>query len=167
MVGKTMPKKCLSNNACPLIRGYDAIGDWWSLVIVSRVMFAGGSRFGEIQESLGVARNILTARLKKLVAEGILEKVPASDGSAYHEYVLTEKGRGLFKVIVALREWGERYARTPAGCGGAAAAAVVDAATGKPIRGVEVRSADGRALGPEDLRVAPVAAAADDTRPAT
>lgn len=156
-----MAKKCLSNDRCPLVRGYDAIGDWWSLVIVSRVMFAGSSRFGEIQEGLGVARNILTARLKKLVAEGILAKVPAADGSAYHAYVLTEKGRGLYKVIVALREWGEQYARAPAGCG--VASPVVDAASGRPIRGVEVRAADGRALGPEDLRVAP---AAGDARPA-
>ncbi len=146
-----MVKKCLSNDACPMVRGYDAIGDWWSLVIVSRVMLAGSRRFGEIQESLGVARNILTSRLKKLVAEGILQKVPASDGSAYHEYVLTEKGRGLYKVIVALREWGEAYCRPPGAC--ADGPPIVDAAKGKPIRAVEVRSADGRVLGPGDLRV--------------
>ena len=80
-----MSKKCLSNSDCPLIRGYDAIGDWWSLVIVSRVMFAGSSRFGDIQESLGVARNILTARLKKLVAEAELDKA-----------ILKEAARGNF-----------------------------------------------------------------------
>ena len=64
-------------------------------------------RFGEFQKSLGTARNILTARLRKLVDRGVLERVSASDGSAYQEYVLTEKGRGLDVVLVALRQWGE------------------------------------------------------------
>src|SRR5262245_48972289 len=101
-----MKRKCLVKAKCAVARALDTIGDWWSLLII-RDAFFGKRRFGEFQKSLGVARNILTVRLKKLVSRGVLEVVPASDGSAYREYVLTEKGRGLDIVLVALREWGE------------------------------------------------------------
>lgn len=77
---------------CPVARSVDAIGDWWSLLIV-RDAFDGSRRFGEFQRSLGVAKNILSARLRTLVAGGILESVPAPDGGAHNEYELTEKGR--------------------------------------------------------------------------
>src|SRR3954454_2407742 len=93
------------DSECPVARSVDAIGDWWSLLIV-RDAFAGKRRFGEFQRSLGVAKNILAARLKKLVADGVMELVPASDGSAFKEYALTEKGRSLLLVIVALGQWG-------------------------------------------------------------
>ena len=92
--------------ACPVARSLDAIGDGWSLLIV-RDAFDGLRRFGEFQKNLGMAKNILSDRLRTLTAHGILEAAPASDGSAYQEYVLTEKGRGLFPVIVGLRQWGE------------------------------------------------------------
>jgi len=97
---------------CLIARPLDAIGDWWSLLIV-RDAFDGLRRFGEFQKSLGVAKNILSARLRSLVAHGILEIVPAPDGSAHNEYALTEKGRGLFYVLVALRQWGETYFSGP------------------------------------------------------
>ncbi|WP_344746076.1 helix-turn-helix domain-containing protein [Streptosporangium vulgare] len=80
------------DSECPVARSVDAIGDWWSLLIV-RDAFDGSRRFGEFQRSLGVAKNILTARLRALVAGGVLESVPASDGSAYREYVLTPKAK--------------------------------------------------------------------------
>lgn len=94
--------------ACPVARSLDAIGDGWSLLIV-RDAFDGLRRFGEFQKNLGMAKNILSDRLRTLTAHGILEAAPASDGSAYQEYVLTEKGRGLFPVIVGLRQWGEDH----------------------------------------------------------
>ena len=93
----------LEGAACPVARALDAIGDWWSLLIV-RDAFDGVRRFGEFQKSLGVAKNILSDRLRTLVAHDILAAVPASDGSAYQEYVLTEKGQALFPVIVGLRQ---------------------------------------------------------------
>lgn len=144
-----MKKTCLAGDDCPLSRAYNAIGDWWSLLIVTRVLLGGLRRFGAIQEDLGMAKNILTARLRKLVAEGILEKVPASDGSLYQEYAPTEKGRDLYKVVIALRQWGE--ARCPAT--GDLANTLVDRKRGKPIPPIEVRSADGRVLGPDDVTV--------------
>jgi DNA-binding HxlR family transcriptional regulator len=133
---------------CPVARSVDAIGDWWSLLIV-RDAFDGSRRFGEFQRSLGVAKNILTARLRALVAGGVLESVPASDGSAYREYVLTPKGKALFPVIVALRQWGEQNFFAP----GEPHSQMVDSRQGHPLRALEVRSADGRLLNPDDITV--------------
>jgi len=97
-----MRRTSFAKAQCPIARSLDAIGDWWSLLII-RDAFLGKRRFGEFQKSLGVAKNILTVRLRALVDDGILKTAPASDGSAYQEYVLTPKGRGLFPVLVALR----------------------------------------------------------------
>jgi DNA-binding HxlR family transcriptional regulator len=101
-------RKSLGGADCPIARSLDAIGDWWSLLII-RDAFLGLRRFGEFQRNLGLAKNILTVRLRTLVALGILEVGPASDGSAYHEYVLTQKGRDLLPVLVALRQWGDDH----------------------------------------------------------
>ena len=147
-----MQKKCLANEACPLSRGYNAIGDWWSLLIVSQLLLNGPRRFGEIQESLKLARNILTARLKKLVEEGIVEKVSAVDGRAHQPYALTATGHDLYTVVVALRQWGDAHFPMAGECGGYV---LVDAKRGEAIPPVQVRSADGRVLGPGDLRIAP------------
>ena len=86
------------NADCPVARSLDVLGDWWSLLII-RESLVGKRRFSEFQKSLGLAKNILTVRLRKLVADGIFKTVPASDGSRHQEYLLTEKGEGLFYVI--------------------------------------------------------------------
>ncbi|MFF7360889.1 winged helix-turn-helix transcriptional regulator [Streptomyces sp. NPDC008125] len=142
---------------CPVARSVDAIGDWWSLLIV-RDAFDGSRRFGEFQRSLGVAKNILTARLRALVAGGVLETVPASDGSAYREYVLTAKGEALFPVVVALRQWGEQNFFAP----GEPHSRMVDREQGQQLRALEVRAADGRRLGPDDMVVRKVVRAVTD-----
>ena len=136
------------DSECPVARSVNAIGDWWSLLIV-RDAFDGSRRFGEFQRSLGVAKNILTARLRTLVAGGVLASVPASDGSAYREYVLTPKGEALFPVIVALRQWGEQHYFSP----GEPHSELVDRREGQRLRPLEVRSADGRRLDPGDTAV--------------
>jgi DNA-binding HxlR family transcriptional regulator len=135
---------------CPVARSLGAIGDGWSLLIV-RDAFDGIRRFGEFQRSLGMARNILSARLRMLVAHGIFDLVPASDGSAYQEYVLTEKGKGLFTLIIGLRQWGEAFFYEP----GEAHSRMVDREHGRPVRTLELRAEDGRLLGAEDcVRIA-------------
>src|SRR5260370_14460718 len=103
-----MRHKSFKAHLCPVARSLDTIGEWWSLLIV-RDALTGTRRFSDFQKRLGLAKNVLSARLKKLVACGIMEQVPASDGSAYREYALTPKGRELFPVIVALRQWGESH----------------------------------------------------------
>jgi DNA-binding HxlR family transcriptional regulator len=104
-----MPKRLTHEGAeCPVARAVDIVGDRWSLLIV-RDAFDGISRFSEFQRNLGLAKNILSSRLRELVAHGILEVRPAADGSAYHDYALTQKGRDLFAILVSLRQWGEGH----------------------------------------------------------
>lgn len=132
---------------CPVARALDAIGDWWSLLIV-RDAFDGLHRFGDFQQNLGIAKGMLSARLHKLVRLGVLELVPASDGSAYQEYALTKKGRDLFPVVVGLRQWGEAhlYAR------GERHSDLVDQA-GQPVGKLVLPSRDGRPLTWSDTTV--------------
>jgi len=133
---------------CGVARPLDAIGDWWSLLIV-RDAFDGSRRFGEFQKNLGLAKNILSARLRNLVAHGIMDVLPASDGGSYQEYRLTEKGRGLFPLLVALRQWGEDFFFEP----DEAHVLLVDKRAGLPVRRLELRAQDGRILGAEDTEV--------------
>ena len=135
---------------CPVARSLDAIGDWWSLLIL-RDAFLGKRRFGEFQKSLGVARNILSARLHALVDDGILTTVPASDGSAYQDYVLTAKGRGVFPVLVALRQWSEEFSDAPE----TITTLLVDREKGRPVRTLELRAQDGRLLRGDDTTLKP------------
>src|ERR1700760_4358868 len=107
-----MQRKSMSESVCPAARSLDSIGDWWTLLIV-RDASLGVRRFSDFQRSLGMGRNILSARLKKMVADGVMKMAPAGDGSAYQEYHLTEKGEALLPVLVAMRQWGERYLYRP------------------------------------------------------
>lgn len=134
---------------CPVARSVDAIGDWWSLLIV-RDAFDGSRRFNEFQRSLGVAKNILAARLRDLVANEILETTPISEGSPYQEYKLTEKGRALFPVIVALRQWGEAFSFADS----EPHSELLDRRDGRPLAPLEVHAHDGRLLTPDDVAVA-------------
>jgi DNA-binding HxlR family transcriptional regulator len=83
-----MRRTCLKTAKCPVARSLDVVGDWWTLLIV-RDALKGTRRFGEFQKSLGMAKNILSARLREMVAAGIMEIRPAEDGSAHNEYHLT------------------------------------------------------------------------------
>jgi len=137
-------------NACAIARSLGAIGDYWSLLII-RDALAGKRRFGEFQKSLGLAKNILSARLQKLVERGILATAPASDGTAYKEYILTPKGRELYLVVVALWQWGEEFCFAP----GELTYDMVDKDTHKPFQPLELKARDGRVLGPMDMRARP------------
>ena len=106
----------------------------------------GRRRFGEFQKSLGLAKNILTMRLRTLVDQGILKMAPASDGSAYREYVPTPKGRGVFPILVALRQWSEAFDERPHEI----ATILVDRKKGRPVRKLELRAEDGRLLDAAD-----------------
>jgi len=141
-------RRPMSDDTCPVARATELVGDRWSLLIV-RDAFDGTHRFGDFQRSLGVARNILADRLRKLVEAGILATRPASDRSAYQEYVLTAKGEALFPLVVALRQWGEGhlFAR------GERHSVLVDARTGKPVPPMLPRDARGAALAPGAARV--------------
>ncbi|MEV0247065.1 helix-turn-helix domain-containing protein [Nocardia sp. NPDC050712] len=93
---------------CPVARAVDLVGDRWSLLIVRDAM-EGPAAFTEFQRRLGIARNILTDRLRTLVDHGILTTAPVPGGKR-HRYELTEAGQDLFTLVVSLRQWGERHA---------------------------------------------------------
>ena len=135
---------------CPIARSLDAIGDWWSLLIIREALF-GVSRFGEFQKKLRLAKNILTVRLRTLVDQGILATAPAADGSAYQEYQLTPKGRGVFPILVALRQWSEEFDEHP----DQIATILVDRDKGRPVRKLELHSQDGRQLTSADTALKP------------
>lgn len=141
-----MKRTSMEGEACAVARSLDVIGDWWTLLIV-RDALAGLRRFGEFQRSLGAAKNILTTRLRALVAEGILKTAPASDGSAYQEYLLTDKGRALVPVLVALGQWSSEHVFQP----GERCITPVDAARHQPLQVLRPRSLDGRPLADSEV----------------
>jgi DNA-binding HxlR family transcriptional regulator len=143
-----MQRRCLDDSTCPVARSLDSIGDWWTLLIVRDAML-GIRRFSDFQRSLGLARNVLSARLKKMVADGVMTMAPAEDGTSYQEYRLTEKGEGLLPVLVAMRQWGERFLFAP----GEPHPELVEWGSGKALEKMRVRDIDERELGVADLRL--------------
>jgi DNA-binding HxlR family transcriptional regulator len=133
---------------CPIARSLDEIGDWWTLLIV-RDAFHGARRFGEFQRGLGLAKNVLSVRLHKMVADGILEMRRAADGGAHNEYQLTEKGLGLRVILIALRQWGEDNLFSD----GEPTTVMVDKAKGEPIGRLRLTAQDGRVISPLDVEV--------------
>ena len=134
-----MARKRLDNDSCSVARALEEVGDWWSLLIVRQAMF-GSRRYSEFQQQLGIARNILGDRLSRLVDTEVLKKVDVGESGKRYEYRLTDKGRDLFPVLVALRQWGDRW--NP--CPDQAPLVLRDRRTGRPIPRVEVRDAEGQ-----------------------
>jgi DNA-binding HxlR family transcriptional regulator len=105
MLGRTY-----DNQNCSAARALELVGERWSLLIIRDALFAGHSRFGDFQRSLGVAPNILAVRLDSFVEAGLMERRRYSEHLDHYEYLLTAKGRDLAPVIVALTAWGDQYA---------------------------------------------------------
>ncbi len=93
---------------CSIARALEVVGERWTILVL-REAFLGTHRFDEIQRNLGIARNVLQARLERLVSAGILKKVPYQERPTRYEYRLTAKGVDLWPVVVALLQWGDRY----------------------------------------------------------
>jgi len=96
---------------CSVAQTLEVVGDWWSLLIV-RDIFFGVTRFDDIQRRLGIARNTLTDRLDWLSDHGVLTRAPYGDSGNRHEYRLTEKGRDLQPVLLAMVAWGDKWGAT-------------------------------------------------------
>ena len=141
-------RKSLQAEPCPVARSVDSIGDRWSLLII-RDAFDGVRRFSDFQRSLGMARNILSDRLRKLVEAGILELQTASDGTSYQEYVLTRKGQSLFPVVVALRQWGEKHLFAK----NEPHSVLVDKRSGRPVPVMSPQASDGGVLSATEAEV--------------
>lgn len=93
---------------CSIARTVDLLGDWWTPLVL-REAFYGVRRFDDFQQSLGIGRNILTERLRRLVDSGLLERSKYQDRPLRHEYRLTDKGQDFFPVLVAMMRWGDRW----------------------------------------------------------
>ncbi|HXC53535.1 MAG TPA: helix-turn-helix domain-containing protein [Candidatus Limnocylindrales bacterium] len=99
---------------CSVARTVDLLGDWWTPLVI-REAFLGATRFEEFQKGLSIGRNVLTQRLTRLVAEGLLERRQYQDKPRRFEYLLTEKGSDFFDVMLALLRWGDRWLDKGAG----------------------------------------------------
>jgi DNA-binding HxlR family transcriptional regulator len=99
----------MTGRECAIANALAVVGERWSLLVLREAML-GERRFDRFVRNTGASRDILTARLKTLVAAGVLRREQYSDHPPRHEYVLTESGRALQPVLMALMDWGERYA---------------------------------------------------------
>ena len=116
-----------TSQTCSVAAALEVVGERWSLLIVRDVLL-GVRRFEALQKDLGIARNVLQARLTRLVEHGVLERRLYQERPRRYEYILTEKGLELWPTIVALLQWGDKHAPAAAGppvvlehqgCGGA------------------------------------------------
>lgn len=135
----------LAQSECPLARTLEAIGDRWVLMII-RDAFDDVRRFSEFQKRLGLAKNILAVKLKLLVELGVFEIQPASDGSAYKEYVLSPMGRAVFPIVVSMRQWGQQFLFNE----GEDYSILLDNELSEPVETITVRSRAGKELTPAD-----------------
>ncbi|MFC7500397.1 winged helix-turn-helix transcriptional regulator [Enterovirga sp. GCM10030262] len=130
---------------CALPAALEAVGERWSFLIL-RGVFNGLHHFEEFQSTLGIARNILSNRLGRLVENEILEREPDPADRRKVAYRLTPKGRELLPVLIALRQWGERWVS-----GVPSNPVLVDRDSRRPVAQIAVRAADGRSLSLSEL----------------
>lgn len=145
-----MERKSFSDMHCSVAQCLEVVGEWWSLLIV-RDAFLGVTRFDELQERLGISRNVLGQRLNRLVDAGVLTKVPYSEHPPRFDYRLTERGRDLWPVIDALRQWGDKHAAPNGpplrliheGCGQISEPELICSTCGEPIDVRDVKAIPG------------------------
>ena len=143
-------RKRFDHMNCSVARALDLLGEWWTILII-REAFTGARRFEDFQQRLGIARNVLTSRLRRLTEHGVLERVAAQEGGRRKVYRLTRMGRDLLPVLVALMQWGDRWITGP----GREPVRLVERASGLGISRLTVQSPHGRSLGLKDLKVVP------------
>jgi DNA-binding HxlR family transcriptional regulator len=163
---KGMQRTSFRDMNCSVAQFLEVVGEWWSLLIV-RDAFLGVRRFDDFQARLRISRNILTQRLNRLVDNGILKRVSYQDHPPRWEYRLTAKGRDLWHVVIAMRQWGDRWA-APGGpplkikhtaCGRVVQAVAACSHCGEPldVRGVSAVLGPGASEG--DLEHTPLSGA--------
>jgi len=153
-----MRRKRFDHMNCGIAQSLEAFGDWWTLLIV-RDAFFGARRFGDFQRSLGIAKNILSARLAHLVDHGIFERVDVGSEGERFEYRLTPKGEALLTVLTALREWSDEWVFGR----GNEPIIVRHRKTGRRIAKLRVTDAGGAPLTRRDLHIVPGPGATPET----
>lgn len=133
---------------CPVSQALAQLGDQWTLLIVRDVLILGQRRFNELQESIGISRNLLTRRLAQLCDAGILERVRIT-GSKRRAYAATQKCRDLEIVVMALAKWGEKWGTDPH----IHYLALRETATGRPVTIEFVQTDDGKVVDPDNVTV--------------
>lgn len=144
------PKKS-SKLECPVANALDVIGDYWSMMILRDLMIFGGTRrFDVLCDALDISRNILTERLRNLVAREIVRKVPVSEGARRMEYKLTRKGWALVPVLLSMGQWCSLWEEET---DESDSYKFVDSRKGEQVVVPGVQSVDGKPLGPADIRM--------------
>jgi DNA-binding HxlR family transcriptional regulator len=138
----------LANRQCSMARAMAVVGDRWSILIL-REAFYGVKRFDEFEYYVGIAPNILSNRLKKLVDAGVMTRVPLPEHAGRYDYVLTGKGRDFFPAYLALKKWGDDWLAEPAG----PQVVFREREAGRAVRYPELRAASGKPLTLEDVEV--------------
>lgn len=145
-----MERKSFSEMDCSVAQCLEVIGEWWTMLIV-RDAFLGVTRFEDFRRNLGISRNILQHRLGRLVDAGVLVRVPYSEHPPRDDYRLTDKGRDLWPVLMAMRQWGDTHAAPNGpplqivhdGCGASGPQRLVCGACGEPIGPRDVHAVPG------------------------
>lgn len=155
-----MKKASFADMECSVARSLEIVGEWWTLLIV-RDAFLGVTRFDDFAKRLGIARNVLTARLDTLVEHGVMVRVPYEEGTRpRYDYRLTEKGKALWPVLTMLRQWGDTWVvgegREPLvvehrGCGHVTTAHLACDHCGERLEGRDVCARPGPGLSDPDL----------------
>jgi len=153
-----MQRKSFAGMECPIARGLERVGEWWSILIL-RDAFHGLTRFDQFQKSLPIATNMLTRRLNALVEAGLLERRRYSERPPRDEYVLTDRGREFRPVLIALMAWGNRHFAAEG-----VSSQLVDVETGEPADPVMIDRASGRPIDDRHFRFATGPAASDGVR---
>jgi DNA-binding HxlR family transcriptional regulator len=133
---------------CSLARALSQVGERWSLLVV-REAIMGTTRFDQFQKRLGIARNILTARLGELVTAGVLKREVSGESARIFDYTLTEKGWDLYGAVAALMHWGDTWLDQGKG----APVTLIDATTKKPLPRVALKRDDGRNVSPRTVLI--------------
>ncbi len=142
-----MKRTSYADMPCPMAQALERVGEWWSLLIL-RECFGGVRRFGDFERRLGIAKNVLSARLKHLVEAGVLERRASKEDAREIEYRLTESGKDLAPVLIALAQWGDRWIY-----GGKAPVRFVNRHTGAPLADLGLRDDNGERLSLRDLQM--------------
>ncbi len=140
-----MKRTSYADMPCPLAQALEVVGEWWSLLIL-REAFFGVRQFGEFERRLGIAKNVLSRRLKDLVEAGVMERKPSTEDARQVEYRLTAQGKDLLPVLIALSQWGERWIY-----GGEAPRRFANRHSGAAVAPIEIRDVDGQRLGLRDI----------------
>ncbi|MBI2772827.1 MAG: helix-turn-helix transcriptional regulator [Burkholderiales bacterium] len=158
-----MEKPGFADFSCSIARTLDVIGEWWTLLVL-RDLFAGMERFDDIQQDLGIATNMLAARLKRLLDAGLVEREVAPDDGRARVYRLTARGRDLYPVLLSLMAWGDKWLAQPGeqpvlvvhqGCGKVTAAVPACSVCGEPLDlgDLKFQAGPGGRAGPGTARV--------------